>query len=243
MRVNREEGRDYADAGQDMTLIGEIALRQSLMWGCLALGLVFALIYAAAFCHRGPGRWKTAVKAVPLLAFAAAGAAGFADPAIVAALVLSAAGDIVLSRQGERAFLAGLVAFALAHVAYAVAFFGLAEGAPPLWPALALLALALSTEIWLTPYTRALRWPVRAYVGLITLMGLAALCLPGARALAVAGAMAFILSDAILALQRFRMAQGSRWQRPAAVTLWLFYVTGQACILLGAGFARPIFHP
>ena len=66
MRVNGAEGRDDADAGQNMTVIGEIALRQSLIWGCLGLGLVCALIYAAFFCHRGPGRWKTAVKAVPL---------------------------------------------------------------------------------------------------------------------------------------------------------------------------------
>lgn len=126
-----------------MTAIEEIALRQSLMWGCLALGLVFALIYAAAFCHRGPGRWKTVVKAVPLAAFAAAGVAGFADPVIIAALLLSALGDIALSRDGERAFLSGLVAFALAHVAYAAVFAGLSAGAPPLLPALALVALAL----------------------------------------------------------------------------------------------------
>lgn len=225
-----------------MTAIEEIALRQSLLYGGLALGLVFALIYAVFFCHRGPGRWKTAVKAVPLTAFAAAGVAGFADPVIIAALVLSAAGDIALSRRGERAFLAGLVAFALAHVAYAAAFFGLSTGAPPLLPAVALVALALSTEVWLTPHGGALRWPVRIYVTLITVMGLAALALPGARALALAGAMAFILSDAILALQRFRMAQASVWQRPASVALWLLYVGGQALILTGAGFARPIFH-
>ena len=243
MRVTGAEGRDDADADQDMTVIGDIALRQSILYGGLALGLVFALIYAAFFCHRGPGRWKTVVKAVPLLAFAGAGVAGFAGPVIVAALVLSAAGDIALSRDGERAFLVGLVAFALAHVAYAAAFFGLSVGAPPLLPALALVALALSTEAWLTPHAGALRGPVRVYVTLITVMGLAALSLPEARALALAGAMAFILSDAILAQQRFRMAQASVWQGPASVALWLFYVGGQACILMGAGFARPIFHP
>ncbi len=243
MRVNGAEGRDDADAGQNMTVIGEIALRQSLIWGCLALGLVFALIYAAFFCHRGPGRWKTAVKAVPLAAFAAAGLAGFADPVIIAALVLSALGDIALSRDGERSFLIGLVAFALAHLAYVVAFFGLSTGAPPLLPVLALVALALSTEVWLTPHAGALRWPVRVYVGLITVMGVAALGLPGGHALALTGAMAFILSDAILALQRFRMAPASVWQRPASVMLWLLYVGGQACILMGAGFVRPIFHP
>ncbi|TNF65023.1 MAG: lysoplasmalogenase [Rhodobacteraceae bacterium] len=229
-----------------MSVLEEIALRQSILYGGVALGALFALIYAAVFCHR-PASWpKTLVKAVPMLAFAAAGMVNFADPLVIAALVLSAIGDVALSREGQRAFLSGLVAFALAHLLYVILFMGLrpddAGGLPPLLPTLALLALALSTEIWLTPHAGALRGAVRVYVLLITAMGLAALSLPEGRGLAVLGALAFILSDAILALQRFRMADTSRWQVPASVALWLLYAGGQAAILLGAGFARPIFH-
>src|SRR6056297_2808833 len=195
-----------------MTVLEEIALRQSILYGGIGVGLVFALIYAAVFCYRGPSRVRTAVKAVPLLAFAVAAQANFANPLIVAALGLSALGDIALSRSGERAFLAGLVAFAAAHLAYALLFSGLLYGDAaerladlPILPALCLVAFAVSTELWLVPHTGALRWPVRIYVLLITLMGLAALSLPAGREIAVIGAFAFILSDLILAVQRFRL--------------------------------------
>jgi uncharacterized membrane protein YhhN len=232
-----------------MTVLEEIALRQSILYGGLALGCAVALIYAAGFCYRGPSWIKTVVKAVPLLAFAVAAQVNFANPLIVVALALSALGDIALSRPGERAFLAGLAAFAAAHLAYALMFSGLLSGKDPsrlldvpLLPALALAALAVSTEFWLAPHAGALRGAVRAYVVLITLMGLTALSLPPERALAVWGAFAFILSDLLLAIQIFRMGPASRGQVPVSVLLWLLYVAGQAAILAGAGFARPLFY-
>jgi uncharacterized membrane protein YhhN len=232
-----------------MTVLEEIALRQSILYGGLLLGLAAALIYAAGFCYRGPSWPRTVVKAVPLLAFAVAAQVNFANPLIVAALALSALGDIALSRAGDRAFLAGLVAFAGAHLAYALMFSGLLYGEDParlldvpLLPAAALVILASSTEFWLAPHAGALRGPVRIYVLLITLMGLTALSLPDGREIAVIGAFAFILSDFVLALQLFRMSSASRWQVPASVALWLLYVGGQAAILVGAGFARPLFQ-
>lgn len=232
-----------------MTVLQEIALRQSLFYGGLALGLVFAAIYAAGFCYRGPGWPKTVIKAVPLLAFAVAAQINFANPVIVVALVLSALGDIALSRDTDRTFLIGLVAFALAHLAYVAHFSGLFYGEDParllelpVVPALAMVGLAVSTGFWLIPHTGALRWPVRVYVGLITLMGLTALSLPPGRELALWGAGAFILSDLILSVQLFRLGPASRWQVPASVLLWLLYVAGQLAILLGAGFARPLFQ-
>ena len=232
-----------------MTVFEEIALRQSILYGAIALALAFSLLYAAGFCYRGPSWPKTLVKAVPLLALAAAAQINFANPVVVAALTLSALGDIALSRDGDRAFLAGLVAFALAHLAYVLHFSGLLFGEDaarlldiPLWPAALLILFGLSSEIWLAPYTGVLRWPVRVYVLLITLMGLSALSLPDARGLAVIGAFAFIASDTLLAVQLFRLSDQSRWQVPVSVLLWLLYVTAQCLILFGAGFARPLFH-
>jgi uncharacterized membrane protein YhhN len=232
-----------------MTVLEEIALRQSILYGGLAFGCAVALIYAAVFCYRGPSWIKTVVKAVPLLAFAVAAQVNFASPVIVVALALSALGDIALSRPGERAFLAGLAAFAAAHLAYALMFSGLLSGEDPsrlldvpLLPALVLVALAVSTEFWLAPHAGALRGAVRAYVVLITLMGLTALSLPPERALAIWGAFAFVLSDLLLAVQLFRMGPASRGQVPVSVLLWLLYVAGQAAILAGAGFARPLFY-
>lgn len=228
-----------------MTILEEIALRQSIRFGFLIVGLGAALIYAAVFCYRGPSVVKTMVKSVPLLSFALAGIATFAHPLVIGALLLSAVGDIALSRDGEKPFLIGLIGFALAHVFYIAHFWGLAGGvsgalAMP-FAALAVVLFAVSTEKWLAPFTGDMRLPVRVYVLLISLMGLTALGLPG-MPLAVIGAFAFMASDTILSIQLFRMSDGSRWQIPASVVLWALYVGGQFAILAGAGWSTPLFQ-
>lgn len=224
-----------------MSVVEEIALRQSIRFGLLVVGLVAAAIYAFFFCHRPPSIWKTVVKAVPMPAFAAAVAVSFGSVAVVIALVLSAIGDIALSREGEKAFLTGLVSFALAHVVYIFIFWELSggfTGATSLLVALGLVAL--STEIWLRPFTGALRWPVRIYVGLICTMGAAALGLSTA-SFALLGALAFMASDTLLAIQLFRMQPDSQFQRLVSMALWVLYAGGQFLIVSGVAWSTPLF--
>lgn len=227
-----------------MSVMDEILLRQSLRFGLFLVGGGAALVYALWYCYRGPSWTKTIVKAIPLLGFAMGTAVTFGHPLIVVALLLSAVGDIALSRPGERAFLVGLIGFALAHLFYILRFAGIAgmDGVMALpWAAALVVLFAVSTARWLLPFTGALRGPVMVYVGLISLMGLLALGLQD-RPMAMAGAFAFMASDTILAIQLFRMTDESRWQVPASVLLWLLYVGGQFAILLGAGWAVPLFH-
>ena len=228
-----------------MTIVEEIAFRQSLRFSFLFIGLIAAVIYAAVYCYRGPSKAKTLVKSVPLLGFALAGFSTFAHPLVIGALFLSAIGDIALSRDGKKPFLVGLFGFALAHVLYIAHFWGLSGGlggalSLPI-AAGAVVLFALSTEKWLAPYTGDLRLPVRIYVLLISLMGLTALGLPGLP-LAAIGALAFLASDTILAIQLFRMTDSSRWQVPASVALWSLYVGGQFAILAGSGWSTPLFQ-
>ncbi|WP_127115973.1 lysoplasmalogenase [Shimia sediminis] len=224
-----------------MTVLEEIALRQSFRFALLLVGLAAAVIYALIYCYRGPSVAKTLVKSVPLLSFALAGLLTFAHPLVVGALILSAIGDIALSRDGERSFLAGLISFALAHVLYVIHFWGLAGGLHISLGLLLVMIFAASTEVWLTPHTGTMRWPVRVYVILISLMGMTALGLSGMQ-LAMVGAFAFLASDTILSIQLFRMSESSRWQVPASVALWMLYVGGQFAILAGAGWSTPLFH-
>lgn len=219
----------------------EIALRQSVRLASLIVGLIAALIYGVVFCYRGPSAAKTAVKSIPLLSFAAAGFATFAYPLVIGALLLSAIGDVALSRRGERAFLIGLISFALAHVLYVLHFLSLSQGLSWSVGVVAIALFALSTEIWLAPHTGEMRLAVRIYVLLISLMGLSALGL-SQMPLAVMGAFAFMASDSILAVQIFRMKDTSRWQVPASVTLWTLYIAGQFAILAGAGWSTPLFQ-
>ncbi len=205
----------------------------------MGAGVVAALVYLPlAGAH--PSARRSLFKVLPLLSFAAVSYLVGAPLILTGGLLLSALGDYFLSRPAERAFLAGLSAFALAHVAYMVVFVRLsgqipwAAFAPSPVPAVLVAALALSVELWLVPHTGALRWPVRVYVLLICGMMLAALVLPSAHRFATIGAGAFVASDMILALDRFRMARENPWKGPAGWAIWGLYVAGQALIVLGA---------
>jgi uncharacterized membrane protein YhhN len=131
------------------------------------------------------------------------------DWLVVAALVLSAVGDVALIPSARRWFLAGLVAFLLAHVAYALALWSRPE--PWAFRPLALAAIAgasLATFAWLRPHLGAMLRPVVAYMAVITLMLAAAWSLgpPGWTAASAQLALAatlFYVSDLTVARVRF----------------------------------------
>lgn len=210
------------------------------------MSLVAALAYWLGFSRRevkGPVGVAVKTASTGLLA-----ALGLALPQggwfwlIPLGLALGALGDMLLALGGSRRFLAGVAAFGLGHLAYAggflwrtgeLGFDGLSGGERA---ALGLLvALLLSTEVWLAPRTGALRQPVRAYVGLIGLMGVAAVLLPAhpGQGWLRAGAALFIASDLMLALQLF-VVTGEDLRQRLALALWPAYWAGQALILWGA---------
>lgn len=207
-----------------------------VMVGMVALAL--ATLYGQYFAGAGISGAKSAVKTGAVAALALAGWLGGAPVAIVLGLALGAAGDFCLSRAdetalGERAFLAGMAAFGGGHLAYVWAFARAFEGVG--WVvALALLALVLSTEFWLAPRTGKLRWPVRAYVLIISAMAFAALGLPAAWWASRLGALLFVASDLMLALEMFVLPDGHGARPPLQRALWAAYFGGQALILWGA---------
>lgn len=186
------------------------------------------------------GRW---IKLVPMTVLAgvlllpilsAAGAVPWQLWAALFAVVASWIGDHRLASDGDAALQQGMVAFALAHVAYLCVLFG-AGGVPPLVAIIAFALLALSTRWWLLPHTGALRLPVMGYVAVISLMGLgasaAALAAGGSGAMLVAvGAGLFILSDTVLSLQLFRWQSESR---AVALAVLLPYFWGQLALVAG----------
>jgi len=200
-------------------------------------GIIAAVVYLPF--SENPASWgRSLAKTVPLIALAAAAWLAGGPVLLVLALAFSALGDFALSRPGMRAFLAGLVAFAAAHVFYLVLFTALSGRGPYMafidhtLLALFLAWIAISAEIWLVPHTGPkLKWPVRAYVFIIALMALAALTLPlGAVAI---GAVYFVASDVILAYRNFRMDPDDPLSGRAGWLLWGLYIAGQAMILMG----------
>lgn len=211
-----------------------------------ALAALYGQLWASPEVPQSWPRSLSKTASVALLALA--GWAAAAPGLIVAGLALGAAGDFALSRPGARAFLAGMAAFAAGHLAYAAAFAaapllylaGL-EGGQAWSPGTAdiavLVALALllaSTEFWLSPHTGALRAPVRGYVVVIGLMAAAALVpASSGSALLRLGVALFVLSDLMLALERFVLGAPAA-RRLLARALWPAYWAGQALILWGS---------
>jgi uncharacterized membrane protein YhhN len=147
-----------------------------------------------------------------LLLLVATGPSGFSSPyatAILAGLFFSLLGDVFLMLPADR-FRSGLFSFFLAHAFYVFAFTRDTPFATPLPPFVLCLAAggAVLPALW-SGIPRRLRPPVLAYVALLLVMaGQAAsraahLHTPPALA-ACLGAALFVLSDSLLAWNRFR---------------------------------------
>ncbi|HKU41231.1 MAG TPA: lysoplasmalogenase family protein [Polyangiales bacterium] len=179
----------------------------ALMWTALAV----AALVLAERAHSRIGAWL-AKPAASLGFIAFAWLTPHAETAyatlLLAALMLCAIGDVLLIPAGTGAsFLAGTGAFALAHAAYAAAFW---TRAPILWvsalAAVGMFFVARTTLRWLDPHLLPpLAAAVRGYIAVIAAMvSLAAGTSAATGDLRIAaGAVAFALSDLSVARDRF----------------------------------------
>ncbi|MCB1405484.1 MAG: lysoplasmalogenase [Rhodobacteraceae bacterium] len=210
----------------------------SILFAAAALAALLFWIRHAG--HDAPSIAASGLKTASVALLALAGLVAGAPGWIVLGLGLGALGDLALSLRGERAFLAGMLGFALGHLAYAAGFVGLmGPGAPALSPGFwivgaLMLALVALTMVWIAPRAGGLGWPVRAYALVIALMALcAALLPPGWGSMIVkCGTAGFVASDLILAIRLFVLRDPGA-QLLASRVLWPLYWGGQALILLG----------
>ena len=148
-------------------------------------------------------------------------------------LLLSFAGDMMLISVSQGIFLLGLGSFLLAHLAYITAFATL--GLSRKWAmvsAVPVLLSAATATLWLTPYLAPyLIMPVHAYIGVISLMVIAAFSCKGAGAstLVVAGALLFFVSDLSVAAQRIVVVDF-----PTIIWGLPLYYAGQLCLALSS---------
>ncbi len=221
----------------------------------IALAIVSAaacalLVYAE---YRYLARVRVAAKIVASLAFLGVGLiarpGGAYGDWIVAGLALGVVGDIALLGDSKRAFLVGLTAFLLGHVAYVVAC--AAVESPQYWLADAWFAAALPVAVGaialvkLWPRLGSLRVPVIAYVIVIVTMVIGALAVRGelehidpmlamlrrhrlsfeARDRLAVGAVLFFASDLAVARDKFvaKTFANKAWGLPA-------YYAAQLCI-------------
>lgn len=184
----------------------------------LASAVVFTAVSAASLmlaeANGSPGlRWLKMLASTGFIWVAvSAGAFGNAYGRVVlVALALSWIGDLLLTFPARAAFVGGLVAFVLGHVAYSIAFGIL--GVNPAVAAIVALCLAIVGWLlwrWLAPHVGDMRGPVIAYVVVITIMVVVAggAFGAGATALIPIGAALSYASDIAVARNRF-VAPGS----------------------------------
>jgi uncharacterized membrane protein YhhN len=208
--------------------------------GLAAIAAVLSATFHLRAEYRGP-RWHAYVFK-PLTTGLLLTSAAIATPAqgpryqvaVTIGLALSLMGDVFLMLPKDL-FLTGLGSFLLAHLAYLVAFTsGLPIGTAPalLLPLLAVASILIRL-LW--PGLGRLRLPVLLYTAVIVLMVWQAWARGwefrtlGAGFAAV-GATSFMLSDSLLALNRFRWPWAS-----AQAFVMSTYVAAQALIALSAG--------
>jgi len=147
---------------------------------------------------------------------------------IVAGLALGVVGDIALLGKTDRAFLVGLGAFLLGHIAYIVAMATIRDPrewlADASWLAAIPAAIAIAVVVRLWPRLGSMRIPVIAYALVIATMVVGAIALRADRILC-AGACLFFASDLSVARDKFVGASFTNklWGLPA-------YYAGQLLI-------------
>ena len=194
-------------------------------WALLTIVATGGLLTAEYWGHVGG---RAVLKTIAALGFlGAALSQGLANQGfalwVTIGLALSVIGDLcLLAPTSGRAFLTGIGAFLLAHVAYFVGFWTM--GIAPLGFGLALMGLAplaWALHRWLTPdVPERLQRPVMAYI--LVIIGMVAgavgawMHTPTVVGL-VPTAGLFLVSDVGVAMQRFKSAgfRTKLWAQPA----------------------------
>lgn len=177
----------------------------------------FVLIYAAAasaflvlMAMDTAGIGRTILKAVPvgtLMVLVFRDTRGFARICLTGALLASVCGDVLLDLSYANIFIFGLVAFLVAHLFYTLLFFRHAKK-PDRSGKVKIGALVLfsGAMIWLfRGINPALYGPVVLYILVIVTMSFGALLVPAGNRLLFRGALLFIASNVVLAINKFLM--------------------------------------
>src|SRR5262245_42711577 len=149
------------------------------------------------------------------------------------ALVFSSLGDALLDLDPERLFTSGLLAFLVAHFIYILLF--VRNWVRPLRPKgwqLALQAAVLIYSMllshWLSPSLGEIAGPVMLYICVITVMAASAILAVFSKPWVYSGVILFLVSDSILAVNKFKSPVPLR-----GYLVWATYYFAQYGIAIG----------
>ena len=205
----------------------------------MLISVTASAAYLLFYVGRPPSLNRTIIKTLAIAALVALAVIMDGPWLLIAALALSALGDLFISRDGEAAFLAGLGSFLAAHIAYVALFWGVVGGFSALSPVVAVLfaIYAIAMLRWLWPHLAEMKAPVCAYIAVIYAMGVTAAAAPVSLWPIIAGAAMFVISDSVLAAETFVFKdKPRRWTAPV---IWSTYYASQ--VLIAAAFLCPAF--
>lgn len=194
-----------------------------------------AIIFIASLPFQPyPGNFVIkAIPAISLSALALVTVSGSRGKLLFASLLLCAAGDVALEIGAEEYFIIGLGFFLIAQIMFIVTFsrdFKMQKSRIPIIAILAVYALAMA--IVMTPSLREMAIPVYFYLVVITLMGIFAALRAAKNKFTLYGAVSFIVSDSIIAINKFMM--------PVPAADYLVMVTYYlALFLITFGYLKP----
>ncbi|WP_193162976.1 lysoplasmalogenase [Microbulbifer hainanensis] len=201
--------------------------------GLLAAFVASAALYMLLDGIGLNGTWMAALKIVPIALLAVIARrelSGSTRVLTLAALGFSALGDVLLALEFPNQFVFGLGAFLLAQLTYAGNFLRTAQFGSRRF---ALRGLAVATAAALLakqvlPGAGELTLPVLVYMGAIVAMALSAAAHRSGSSLLFAGAVTFLVSDALIALNRFvdPVPLAGSW-------IMLTYYVAQALLVVG----------
>jgi len=204
--------------------------------GILESAALLAALGYLGFTARPPSAPRSLLKTASVAVLAIAALLLSASIWLVLGLLLCAVGDFFLSREGDTAFMGGVGAFALGHLAYVVLFLGHSSSdLSQIWvlPGLGLVAafgvLGAMMVLVLAPRAGDLKIPVLLYIPIILAMGIAATSLTSPALLWVLpAALAFMTSDVILAFETFVLPEDHPIRRYTPYLVWPLYWGAQA---------------
>ncbi len=126
---------------------------------------------------------------------------------IILALLFSSLGDVFLAIRSADYFIQGLGSFLIAHLVYIVIFTqarrqsSLSRSSAGLVALISIFAFFMMWKLW--PVLGQMKAPVYIYISVISLMAVAAIFSRYKSILVVTGAMSFLVSDAIIAIDKF----------------------------------------
>jgi uncharacterized membrane protein YhhN len=200
----------------------------------LPIALIFAIAYVGAMALQ-PYPCDFVVKSIPavcLSLLALKAVPGLRGKLLSAALLFCAAGDAGLGFEKGENLTIGLGFFLVAQILFVVTFTRDFKIQKPRIPgAVFLVAYAVLMAIILTPSLEDMALPVYVYLTVITVMGITATLRYPTSKIVVCGAIFFIASDSMLAIEEFRGAF------PASdyLVMVTYYV---ALFLIAYGFVR-----